>query len=147
MAQFERISEPDVFLDDSNIIPIVISYSDKSRQIYDEHNDDKFSDAITKYLGVHDCVFINDGLKGVNPKLQILIVLEDVGLSIRVQIDKYMRSFFAPSFFSDGYVIPNDENEYIRRRCHICIENNDKERNFIYPRDCCISRLFRKERF
>lgn len=36
MAQFERISEPDVFLDDSNIIPIVISYSDKSRQIYDE---------------------------------------------------------------------------------------------------------------
>ena len=82
MAQFERISEPDVFLDDSNIIPIVISYSDKSRQIYDEHNDDKFSDAITKYLGVHDCVFINDGLKGVNPKLQILIVLEDVGLNI-----------------------------------------------------------------
>lgn len=127
MAQFERISEPDVFLDDSNIIPIVISYSDKSRQIYDEHNDDKFSDVITKYLGVHDCVFINDGLKGVNPKLQILIVLEDVGLSIRVQIGKYMRSFFAPSFFSDGYVIPNDENEYIRRRCHICIENNDKD--------------------
>ena len=63
---------------------------------------------------------LNDGVsKGKNARNQFLIYLEDAGRSIRTQVDINCRSFFGCFFVNDNPVVPNDSDEFIRRRCNI----------------------------
>lgn len=122
MEQFERFAQPDIFVEDSDIIPIIIKYIDYNRQHHNEHNDTTFDQAIKDYEGIHPCVFLNDGtLKGMSARSQFLIILEDTELSIRAQIHNNCRSFFGPTLLTERPVVPNDPNEFIRRRCNIRI--------------------------
>lgn len=125
MEQFERFAQPDLFVEESNIAPIIIKYADFNEVRHNEKNDILFKDAIKNYEGIHNCVFVNDGIsKGKNTRAQFLIILDDIDLSIRVQIDGSYRSFFGPTLLSEKPVIPSDENEFIRRRCDIRIVDN-----------------------
>lgn len=120
MEQFERFAQPDIFVEDSDIVPIIIKYADFNKQRHNEHNDTPFDQAIKDYEGIHSCVFLNDGIsKGKNARNQFLIYLEDAGLSIRTQIANTCRSFFGPTLLTDKPVVPNDSDEFIRRRCNI----------------------------
>lgn len=125
MAYFERLEQSDVFVEDSNIVPIIIKYADFNEKHHNENNATPFKDAISQFNGIHSCVFVNDGMSNNrSPRQQVLIILEDAGLSIRTQIDGSERAFFGPSLLTESCIIPNDENEYIRRRCNICIEDS-----------------------
>ena len=128
MPPFERFEHTDVFVEDSQIVPIIVKYADFNERRHNESNTTSFKDAIIEYSGIHSCVFVNDGFsKGKNPRQQVLIILEDAGRSIRTQIDGGERSFFGPSFLTESCIIPNDENEYVRRRCNICIVDNNTD--------------------
>ena len=125
MEQFERFAQPELFVEESDIAPIIIKYADFNEVRHNEKNDTPFKDAIKKYEGIHSCVFVNDGIsKGKNARAQFLIILDDIDLSIRVQVDGSCRSFFGPTLLSEKPVIPSDENEFIRRRCDIRIVDN-----------------------
>lgn len=125
MEQFERFAQPDLFVEESDIAPVIIKYTDINVRFNDKKNDILFKDAIKNYEGIHTCVFVNDGIsKGINARSQFLIILEGVDLSIRVQIDGSSRSFFGPTLLSEKPVIPSDENEFIRRRCDIRFVND-----------------------
>ncbi|MCD8290148.1 MAG: AAA domain-containing protein [Prevotella sp.] len=125
MTPFERFEQPDVYVEDSNVVPIIIRYNDSNEEYHKKNNATSFRDSIPLFNGIHTCVFVNDGMsKGKIPRQQFLIILEDVGRSIRAQIDNGKRSFFGPSLLTESGIIPNDENEYIRCRCNICIEDN-----------------------
>ena len=125
MEQFERFAQPNLFVEESDIAPIIIKYADFNEVRHNEKNDTLFKDAIKNYEGIHNCVFVNDGIsKGKNARAQFLIILDDIDLSIRVQIDGSYRSFFGPTLLSEKPVIPSDENEFIRRRCDIRIVDN-----------------------
>lgn len=125
MEQFERFAQPNLFVEESDIAPIIIKYADFNEVRHNEKNDTLFKDAIKNYEGIHNCVFVNDGIsKGKNARAQFLIILDDIDLSIRVQIDGSSRSFFGPTLLSEKPVIPSDENEFIRRRCDIRIVDN-----------------------
>lgn len=120
MEQFERFAQTDIFVEDSDIVPIIIKYADINKQYHNEYNDTAFDQAIKDYEGIHSCVFLNDGIsKGRNARNQFLIFLEDSGLSIRTQIDTSCRYFYGPTLLTDKPVVPNDPDEYIRRRCNI----------------------------
>lgn len=98
MDQFERSAQPDLFVEESNIVPIIIKYADFNEKRHNEKNDIPFKEAVKSYEGIHSCVFVNDGIsKGKNARAQYQIVLEDAQLSIRVQIDGSFRSFFGPA--------------------------------------------------
>ena len=126
MSLFERSEQPDVFVEDSNVVPIIIKYTESNEKYYNENNKTSFTDAISQYAGVHTCVFVNDGMsKGRNPQQQFLIYLEDAGLYIRTRIDGNGRSFYGSLLFTGNCVIPTDENEFIRRRCNISIEDTN----------------------
>ena len=125
MEQFERFAQPDLFVEESDIAPIIIKYADFNEVRHNEKNDTPFKDAIKNYEGIHNCVFVNDGIsKGKNARAQFLIILDDIDLSIRAQIDGSCRSFFGPTLLSEKPVIPSDENEFIRRRCDVRIVDN-----------------------
>ena len=114
MEQFERFAQPDIFVEDSDIVPIIIKYADFNKQRHNEHNDTPFDQAIKDYEGIHSCVFLNDGIsKGKNARNQFLIYLEDAGLSIRTQIENTSRSFFGPTLLTDKPVVPNDSDEFV----------------------------------
>lgn len=120
MDQFERFAQPDIFVEESDIVPIIIKFADFNEVRHNEKNDTPFKDAIKSYEGIHTCVFVNDGIsKGKNARAQFLIILEDVGLSIRTQIENSSRSFIGPILLTEKPVIPSDENEFIRKRCDI----------------------------
>lgn len=125
MDQFERFAQPDLFVEESDIVPIIIKYADFNEVRHTEKNDTPFKDAIKNYEGIHTCIFINDGIsKGKNARAQFLIILDDIDLSIRVQIDGSCRSFFGPTLLSEKPVIPSDDNEFIKRRCDVRIVDN-----------------------
>lgn len=125
MDQFERFAQPDLFVEESDIIPVIIKYADFNETRHDEKNDTPFKNAIKSYEGIHSCVFVNDGVSnGRNPRAQFLIILEDVELSIRAQIEGSYRAFFGPTLLAEKLVIPTDESEYIRRRCDVRIVDN-----------------------
>lgn len=128
MDQFERSAQPDLFVEESNIVPIIIKYADFNEKRHNEKNDIPFKEAVKSYEGIHSCVFVNDGIsKGKKARAQYQIVLEDVQLSIRVQIDGSFRSFFGPALLTDKPVVPSDESEYIRRRCNVRIVDQDTD--------------------
>lgn len=128
MEQFERFAQPDLFIEKSDIVPIIIKYTDSNEKWHNEKNDIPFKDAIKRCDGIHTCVFVNNGIsKGQNARTQYQIVLEDIQLSIRVQIDGRFRYFFGPALLADKPVIPSDENEYIRRRCDVRIVYIDSD--------------------
>ena len=121
MEQFERLVQQDIFVEESDIAPVIIKYADFNEVRHNDKNSTPFKEAIKSYEGVHPCVFVNDGTsKGKSARTQYLIILEDINLSIRVQIDGSNRSFFGPTLL-DNSIIPSDENEFIRRRCDIRI--------------------------
>lgn len=125
MDTFERFAQQDIFVEESDIVPIIIKYADFNVQRHNEKNDTAFNDAIKSYEGIHSCVFVNDGIsKGKNARAQFLIILEDLGLSIRAQIDGSSRSFFGPTLLTEKPVIPSDENEFQRKRCEIRFIDN-----------------------
>lgn len=83
MEQFERFAQPELFVEESDIAPIIIKYADFNEVRHNEKNDTPFKDAIKKYEGIHSCVFVNDGIsKGKNARAQFLIILDDIDLSI-----------------------------------------------------------------
>lgn len=103
MEQFERFAQPELFVEESDIAPIIIKYADFNEVRHNEKNDTLFKDAIKNYEGIHNCVFVNDGIsKGKNARAQFLIILDDIDLSIRVQIDGSYRSFFGPTLLSEN---------------------------------------------
>ena len=61
MALFERTEQPDVYVENSQIIPIVIKYADFNEKHHNENNTTSFKDAISQYNGIHSCIFINGG--------------------------------------------------------------------------------------
>lgn len=120
MNQFERFAQPDLYVEDSDIVPVIIKYDDSNESRHNEKNGNPFKQAIKDYEGIHPCVFINDGIsKGRNTRTQYVIILEDNSLSLRVKIDSSNRAFFGPALLTDKPVIPNDSNECIKRRCNI----------------------------
>lgn len=128
MDTFERSAQKDIFVEDSDIVPIIVKYADFNVLRHNEKSDTAFNDAIKSYEGIHTCVFVNDGIsKGKKARAQFLLILEDVGLSIRVQIDDFSRSFFGPTLLIEKPVIPSDENEFIRRRCEIRFIDKDTD--------------------
>ena len=125
MDQFERFAQQDLFVEESDLVPVIIKYADFNEARHNDKNDEPFKSAIKSYEGIHTCVFVNDGIsKGKNARAQYLIILEDVYLSIRIQIDGSCRSFFGPTLLHEKSVIPGDENEFIRRRCDIRFIDN-----------------------
>ncbi len=125
MEQFERFAQSNLFVEESDIAPVIIKYADFNEARHNEKNDIPFKDAVKNYEGIHTCVFVNDGIsKGKNARAQFLIILDDIDLSIRVQIDGSCRSFFGPTLLQEKPVIPSDENEFIRRRCDVRIVDN-----------------------
>lgn len=100
MEQFERFAQPNLFVEESDIAPIIIKYADFNEVRHNEKNDTLFKDAIKNYEGIHNCVFVNDGIsKGKNARAQFLIILDDIDLSIRVQIDGSSRSSLALLYY------------------------------------------------
>lgn len=62
MDIFERFAQQDIFVEESDIVPIIIKYTDFNVQRHNEKNDTAFNDAIKSYEGIHSCVFVNDGI-------------------------------------------------------------------------------------
>lgn len=127
MDHFERFAQPDLYVEESDIVPVIIKYAAPNENWHNKNNGTSFKRAIKDYEGIHPCVFINDGIKGKNARAQFLIVLEDNGLSLRVQVDGRYRSFFGPTLLTEKQVIPNDSSECIKRRCNIRIVDNDAD--------------------
>ena len=125
MDNFERFAQSNIYVEESDIVPIIIKYSDSNEKRYNEKNVTSFKQAIKDYEGIHPCVFINDGIsKGRNARSQFLIVLEDNNISLRVQVDGHFRSFFGPTLLTNKPITPNDPSESIKRRCNIRIVDN-----------------------
>ena len=127
MDTFERFAQNDIFVEESDIVPVIIKYTDFNVR-HHEKNGTAFTRAIKSYEGIHSCVFVNDGIsKWRNARAQFLIILEDLGLSIRAQIHGSTRSFWGPTLLTDKPVIPSDENEFKRKRCEIRFIDNDTD--------------------
>jgi superfamily I DNA and/or RNA helicase len=128
MAEFERTEANGLYVDESNIIPIIIKYNDNSEKWHNERSNTKFQDAIKQYEGTHDCFFVFDGIsKGQRPRPQVTIMLKDTALSIKTLIEDGGRSFWGLSLLDEGFVVPNDESEYIHSRCNIKFINSDTD--------------------
>jgi superfamily I DNA and/or RNA helicase len=54
-------------------------------------------------------------------------MLENTSLSIKTLIEGGERSFWGPSLIDEGFVLPNDESEYIKSRCNIRFINLDTD--------------------
>lgn len=119
MDQFERSAQPDFFGEESDITPIIIKYAAINEERHSKENITPFREAIKKYEGINTCVFVNEKRAKRGDRDWLLIILEGVGLSIRVQIDRLGFLFFSPTLLSEKTVIPNDEDEFIRRCCNI----------------------------
>lgn len=121
MADFERTQNESLYSDDFEIVPIIIKYHPKNEKWHNEHNNNLFVDAIKQYEGIQDCIFINDGIpkNAKNQKPYVIINIEGTELSLRAQIDNGERSLFGPSLREGEFVLPADENEYIKRKCNI----------------------------
>lgn len=125
MDIFERFAQTDIFVENSDIVPIIVKYLDGNERYHNEHHEKSFKDAIKDYEGIHTCVFVNDGMsRGRNPQAQFLIIIEDVGISIRSAIHGSNRAFFGPLLLEERPLIPSDENEFIRKRCNIRFVDN-----------------------
>ena len=121
MEEFERTQNDSLYSDDFDIVPIIIKYHPNNEKWHNEHNNNLFSESIKHYEGIHDCIFVNDGINknARNPRPNIIINLEGTELSLRAQIDSGERSLFGPSLKENEFVLPADENEFIKRRCNI----------------------------
>ncbi len=128
MAEFVRTEANGLYIDESNIIPIIIKYNDNSEKWHNERSKTKFQDAIKQYEGIHDCFFVFDGQsKGQSPRPQIIIMLENTTFSIKTLIEGGERSFWGPSLLDEGFVVPNDTSEFIHSRCNIRFINIDTD--------------------
>ncbi len=127
MAEFERTEANGLYVEETNIIPIIIKYNDNSEKWHNEHSKTKFQDAIKQYEGTHNCFFVFDGIstKGKNPQPQVIIMLENTALSIKALIEGGERSFWGLSLLDEGFIVPNDQSEYIHSRCSIRFINSD----------------------
>lgn len=121
MAELERKQNDSLYSDDFDIIPVIIKYHPNNERWHNERSNSLFKDAIKLYEGIHDCIFVNDGIpkNARKKKANIIIMIDGSELSIKAQIDEGDRSFFGPTLKDDGFVAPTDENEFIRRRCNI----------------------------
>jgi superfamily I DNA and/or RNA helicase len=120
MAEFERTESNGLYIDKSNIIPIIIKYNDNSEKWHNKRSKTKFQDAIKQYEGIHDCFFVSDGnSKRQRPRPQVIIMLENTSLSIKALIESGERSFSVQSLLDEGFVVPNDQSEYFHSHCNI----------------------------
>jgi superfamily I DNA and/or RNA helicase len=129
MAEFVRTEANELYIDESNIIPIIIKYNDNREKWHNAHSETKFQDAIKQYEGIHDCFFVSDGIstKGKSPQPQVIIMLDNTILSIKALIEGGERSFYVLSLIDEGFIVPNDKSEYVQSRCNIRFIHSDTD--------------------
>lgn len=121
---FDRIEEDNLYMEDNNILPIIIKYSERDVEIHNKHKDMQFDEFVNLLSGIHDVIVINRGVNEKTNSNEFEVVIENGNLSVKLRIDSENNFFFFPKFSNKIVFIPEGENELLKTKAKIVFTKN-----------------------